>query len=186
MHSLEQRAGNTHVHTCTHSKELGMHMCTHIAAKLLQQDLLKLAMWCAKWRIKLNPIKTKVIILSSVGKIHRLRKKCCVNWRAHGFPTKYICNFLFMLYLANFDSMYLNTSFRTKTVRKRRNKMSAVEKRLALRKLLVLTALLKKTYSKAKAKIQEKILGRTDFLKNRMKKDDFFKSFRLRSISQHC
>ena len=36
----------------------------HIAAKLLQQDLLKLAMWCAKWRIKLNPTKTKVIIFS--------------------------------------------------------------------------------------------------------------------------
>ena len=35
-----------------------------IAAKLLQQDLLKLAMWCAKWRIKLNPVKTKVIIFS--------------------------------------------------------------------------------------------------------------------------
>ena len=35
------------------------------AAKLLQQDLLKLAMWCAKWRIKLNPEKTKVIIFSS-------------------------------------------------------------------------------------------------------------------------
>ena len=26
----------------------------HIAAKLLQQDLLKLAMWCAKWRLKQN------------------------------------------------------------------------------------------------------------------------------------
>ena len=25
------------------------------AAKVLQQDLLNLAMWCAKWRIKLNP-----------------------------------------------------------------------------------------------------------------------------------
>ena len=36
----------------------------HIAAKLLQQDLLKLAMWCAKWRINLNPTKTKVIIFS--------------------------------------------------------------------------------------------------------------------------
>ena len=34
------------------------------AAALLQQDLLKLAMWCAKWRIKLNPEKTKVIIFS--------------------------------------------------------------------------------------------------------------------------
>ena len=36
----------------------------HIAAKLLQQDLLKLEMWCAKWRIKLNPDKTKVILFS--------------------------------------------------------------------------------------------------------------------------
>ena len=34
------------------------------AAKLLKQDLLNLAMWCAKWRIKLNPEKTKVIIFS--------------------------------------------------------------------------------------------------------------------------
>ena len=36
----------------------------HIAAKLLQHDLLKLAMWRDKWRIKLNPTKTNVIILS--------------------------------------------------------------------------------------------------------------------------
>ena len=36
----------------------------HIAAKLLQKDLRKLAKWCAKWRIKLNPEKTKVIIFS--------------------------------------------------------------------------------------------------------------------------
>ena len=36
----------------------------HIAAKFLQQDLRKLAMWYAKWRIKLNPKKTKVIIFS--------------------------------------------------------------------------------------------------------------------------
>ena len=34
------------------------------AAKFLQQDLLNLAMWCAKWSIKLNPEKTTVIILS--------------------------------------------------------------------------------------------------------------------------
>ena len=33
-------------------------------AKLLQQDLLNLAMWCAKWRIKLNPEKNKAIIFS--------------------------------------------------------------------------------------------------------------------------
>ena len=36
----------------------------YFAAKCLQQDLLNLAMWCAKWRIKLNPDKTKVIIFS--------------------------------------------------------------------------------------------------------------------------
>ena len=29
------------------------------AANLLQQDLLKLATWCAKWRIKLNPKKPR-------------------------------------------------------------------------------------------------------------------------------
>ena len=34
------------------------------AANLLRQDLLKLAMWCAKWRIKLKSEKTKVIIFS--------------------------------------------------------------------------------------------------------------------------
>ena len=31
----------------------------HIAAKLLQKDLRKLAKWCAKWRIKLNPEKPR-------------------------------------------------------------------------------------------------------------------------------
>ena len=36
----------------------------HIAAKHLQKDLRKLAKWCAKWRIKLNPEKTKVILFS--------------------------------------------------------------------------------------------------------------------------
>ena len=34
------------------------------SAKLLRKDLRKLAKWCAKWRIKLNPEKTKVIIFS--------------------------------------------------------------------------------------------------------------------------
>ena len=34
------------------------------AAILLRKDLRKLAKWCAKWRIKLNPEKTKVIIFS--------------------------------------------------------------------------------------------------------------------------
>ena len=35
-----------------------------LAAKYLQKDLDNLARWCAKWRIKLNPEKTKVIIFS--------------------------------------------------------------------------------------------------------------------------
>ena len=35
----------------------------HIAAKRLQQDLLKLTMWFAKWRIKLNPKKQVDYIL---------------------------------------------------------------------------------------------------------------------------
>ena len=34
------------------------------AAKLLQHDLLNMATWCAKWRIKLNTEETKVIIFS--------------------------------------------------------------------------------------------------------------------------
>ena len=33
-----------------------------LAAEYLQRDLDRLARWCAKWRIKLNPEKTKVII----------------------------------------------------------------------------------------------------------------------------
>ena len=35
-----------------------------LAAEYLQRDLDELASWCAKWRIKLNPEKTKVIIFS--------------------------------------------------------------------------------------------------------------------------
>ena len=35
-----------------------------LAAEYLQRDLDKQARWCAKWRIKLNPEKTKVIIFS--------------------------------------------------------------------------------------------------------------------------
>ena len=41
------------------------------AAKLLQQDLLNLAMWCAKWRIKLNPKKAKGIIFSGPTKLEK-------------------------------------------------------------------------------------------------------------------
>ena len=35
-----------------------------LAAEYLQRDIDKLARWCAKWRIKLNPEKTKVITFS--------------------------------------------------------------------------------------------------------------------------
>ena len=36
------------------------------AAKRLRKDLRKLAKWCAQWRIKLNPGKTKVITIPQV------------------------------------------------------------------------------------------------------------------------
>ena len=42
-----------------------------LAAKYLQRDLDKLARWCAKWRIKLNPEKTKVIIFSKSSTVIR-------------------------------------------------------------------------------------------------------------------
>ena len=54
------------------------------AANLLQQDLPKLAMWCAKWRIKLNPEKTKVIIFSR----SLLTTKAELNLRLYGKPLK--------------------------------------------------------------------------------------------------
>ena len=55
-----------------------------IAAKLLQQDLLTLAMWCAKWRIKLNPVKTKVIIFSRSA----LARKTELNLTLYGETLK--------------------------------------------------------------------------------------------------
>ena len=54
------------------------------AGNLLQQDLLKLAKWCAKWRIKLNPKKTKVIILSR----SLLARKAELNLTLYGEPLK--------------------------------------------------------------------------------------------------
>ena len=56
----------------------------HIAAKPLQQDLLKLEMWCAKWRIKLNPIRTKVIIFSRSA----LTRKTELNLKLYGETLK--------------------------------------------------------------------------------------------------
>ena len=56
----------------------------HIAAKLLYQDLLKLAIWCAKWRIKLNPEKTKVVIFSRSV----LARKTELNLKLYGETLK--------------------------------------------------------------------------------------------------
>ena len=53
-------------------------------AKLLQHDLLNLAMWCAKWRIKLNPEKTKVIIFSR----SKLARKTEPNLKLYGEKLK--------------------------------------------------------------------------------------------------
>ena len=45
---------------------------------------LKLAMWCAKWRIKLNPTKTKVIIFSRsiLARKNRTQPKTRKPWTA--------------------------------------------------------------------------------------------------------
>ena len=54
------------------------------AAKRLQQELLNLAMWCAKWRIKLNPKTTKVIIFSR----SKLARKTKPNLKLYGEIVK--------------------------------------------------------------------------------------------------
>ena len=59
----------------------------------LRKDLRKLAKWCAKWRIKLNPEKTKVIIFSRsplsrnakpVQKLYGARLKICPQVKSLG------------------------------------------------------------------------------------------------------
>ena len=50
----------------------------------MQHDLLKLAVWCAKWRIKLNPVKTKVIIFSR----STLARKTELNLKLYGETLK--------------------------------------------------------------------------------------------------
>ena len=54
------------------------------ATKFLQQDLLNLAVLCAKWRIKLNPEKTKVIIFSR----SILARKTELNLKLYGETLK--------------------------------------------------------------------------------------------------
>ena len=51
------------------------------AAKLLRKDLRKLAMWCAKWRIKLNSEKNKVIIFLQVISRQKFRTHPKTVWR---------------------------------------------------------------------------------------------------------
>ena len=53
----------------------------HIAAKLLKQDLLKLAMWCAKWRIKLNLDKNQCDYILQVHTRWKNRTQPKIVWR---------------------------------------------------------------------------------------------------------
>ena len=76
QNSLSQFAGDT--------AQWAFSLNVRFAAKLLQQDLLKLAMWCAKWRIKLNPEKTKVIIFSR----SILARKTELNLKLYGETLK--------------------------------------------------------------------------------------------------
>ena len=46
------------------ASQWGVSKNINLATAYLQRDLEKLARWCAKWRIKLNPERTKVIIFS--------------------------------------------------------------------------------------------------------------------------
>ena len=62
------------------SAQWAFSLNVRFATKLLQQDLLNLAMWCAKWRIKLNPEKTKVIIFSR----SKLARKAEPNLKLYG------------------------------------------------------------------------------------------------------
>ena len=51
------------------------------AAKVLQQDLLNLAMWCAKWRIKLNPEKNQGDYILQVRTRKKNRTQPKTVWR---------------------------------------------------------------------------------------------------------
>ena len=58
----------------------------------MQQDLLNLAMWCAKWRIKLNAEKTKVIIFSR----SILTRKTEPNLKLYGETLKVYPHVIFL------------------------------------------------------------------------------------------
>ena len=54
----------------------------NLAANLLEHDLLKLATWCAKWRIKLNPEKNQGDYLLQVPARQESRTQPNTIWRA--------------------------------------------------------------------------------------------------------
>ena len=76
QNSLSQFADNT--------AQWAFSLNVRFAAKRLQQDLLNLAMWCAKWRIQLNPEKAKVIIFSR----SKLARKTQPNLKLYGETLK--------------------------------------------------------------------------------------------------
>ena len=76
QNSLSQFADDT--------AQWALSLSIKFAANLLQQHLLKLAMWCAKWRTKLNPDKTKVIIFSR----SLLARKAELNLTLYGETLK--------------------------------------------------------------------------------------------------
>ena len=90
QNSLSQFADDT--------AQWAFNLNVRIAAKCLQQDLQKLAMWCAKWRIKLNPVKTKVIIFSRSV----LARKTELNPKLYGEKLKIYPQVKFLG--INFDS----------------------------------------------------------------------------------
>ena len=63
---------------------MGLQSKHTYCSKLSQQDLLKLAVWCAKWRMNLNPIKTKVIIFSR----SRIARKTELDLKLYGETLK--------------------------------------------------------------------------------------------------
>ena len=56
-----------------------------LAVEYLQRDLDKLARWCAKWKIKLNPEKTKVITFSKSRSAIRPEPSCFIFIRRPPF-----------------------------------------------------------------------------------------------------
>ena len=68
------------------------------AAKLLRKDLRKLAKWCAKWRIKLNPEKTKKHHILQIPSCQKIRSRPKTVWReAQNLSSSEISRYHFQL-----------------------------------------------------------------------------------------